>query len=282
MVISADGGQWSEEQPELSLGCRGICGLQIDVKGPETDLHSGQFGGAVLNPIHALVQLLNSMHDSDCRITVPGFYDDILPLSRDERARIAAVPFNESTYKKSVGVSTLFGEKGYTPLERLWVRPTLEVNGIWGGFQGEGSKTVLPSEAHAKITCRLVPDQRPERILRLIASHVERHASPGVKATVHLSDHGSRAYVVPANHPGNQAVSAVLKELYGKEPFRTRMGGTVPVCDMFLRRLNSYSVFLAFSLDDEMVHAPNEFFRISSFRRAQRAYCMLMGMLAKK
>lgn len=279
MVVSADGSQWAEDQPCLIVGIRGICGMQLDVVGPSSDLHSGQYGGTVHNPIHALVQILDSMRSPDGRVLVDGFYDEVRPLTDADRAQIAAVPFDEAEFCQRLGVSALFGEAGYTPLERLWARPTLEVNGIWGGFQGKGSKTVLPSEAHAKITCRLVPDQDPSRISRLVARHVAKHTPPGVKATVTLLENGAPAYLIPAHHPGNKAVHAVLRELYGKEPYYIRMGGSVPVCALFLSELKAYTVTLAFGLPDEMVHAPNEFFRISSFQKGQSAYCMLLERL---
>jgi acetylornithine deacetylase/succinyl-diaminopimelate desuccinylase-like protein len=282
MIVSADGGQWAEDQPSLTLGLRGVCGMQLDVVGPSGDLHSGQYGGAVQNPIHALVQILASMRTPEGEVLVEGFYDNVVPLSEEERARIAEIPFAEADYKERIGVPHLFGEKGYTPLERIWVRPTLEINGIWGGFQGKGSKTVLPSEAHAKITCRIVPNQDPARIPGLIAAHVEKHTPPGVKATVNPFFDGARAYVIPTDHPGNRVVHAVLEELYGKPPYYTRMGGSVPVLDLFLRELNAHTVTLSFGLGDEQVHAPNEFFRINSFRRGQRAYHMLFERLGQQ
>ena len=282
MVVSADGEQLSEDQPALVMGTRGNCGMQLDVRGPATDLHSGLFGGAVQNPIHAVARILDSTRGADGRILVEGFYDDVIPLSEEERASIADVPFDEGAYKSRLGVGALFGEKGYTPFERIWARPTLEVNGIWGGFQGEGNKTVLPSEAHAKITCRLVPDQDPGRIRALVAAHVKKHAPSGVEATVTTLSSGARAYLIPSDHPGNGAAAAALEELYGKAPYHVRMGGTVPVVDIFLGELNAHTVTFAFSLPDEQVHAPNEFLRVSSFERGQQAYCMLFQQLARQ
>lgn len=281
LVLSADGGQWSETQPALIAGLRGICGLQIDVSGPSHDLHSGTFGGAVANPIHALVQLLDSLRALDGKIVVDGFYDDVAELSDAERAELAAIPFDEAAYKAELGIEALHGEPGYTPIERTWVRPTLEINGIWGGFQGEGSKTVLPSEAHAKITCRLAPLQTPARVVAAIQRHIARQALPGVRVQVIVKESGSPAYLIPADHPGLGAARAVLAELYGVEPYVTRMGGSIPVCGMFLQHLNAYSVIYSFGLSDERTHSPNEFYRLSSFRRAQVAYGRLLERLAQ-
>jgi len=281
LVLSADGSQLSEDQPALLVGLRGICALDIDVRGPNSDLHSGSYGGAVQNPIHALVRLLDSMRSPQGKVLVPGFYDQVAPLSEADRASIAAVPFDRAAFMAKLGVDQLFGEPGYSPLERTWVRPTLEVNGIWGGFQGQGSKTVLPAEAHAKITCRLVPNQDPDRILGLVADHVGEHTPPGVSVTVTGSPATARPYLIPADHPGNLAAGEVLAELYGRAPYQVRMGGTVPVCALFLETLGAYTVIYAFGLDDEGIHAPNEFFRLSSFERAQRAYCLMLKRLAQ-
>ena len=280
MVVSSDGGQWKEDQPALSVGFRGLCALQIDVKGAKQDLHSGSYGGAVQNPIHALASILSSMHDPDGKIAVAGFYDAVRPLSAEDRQKFAAVPFDEGEYRQRIGVSELFGESGYTTLEREWARPTLEVNGIWGGFQGEGVKTVLPNLAHAKITCRLVADQAPNTIVERIIAHVHKVAPPGVTVTVRPFASSATPYLMPADHPGNKAARAVHQELYGKEPFFVRSGGSIPVCSMFLQSLDAYTVNFAFGLPDENVHAPNEFFRLSSFRRGQQAYCMLLHQLA--
>lgn len=282
LVVSADGGQWAEDQPELLLGLKGLTALQIDVRGPNTDLHSGIYGGVVVNPIHALVRLLDSMRGPDGRIAVDGFYDDVVPLSDADRAAIARVPFGEEEYKTRLGVRELGGEAGYMPLERAWARPTLEMNGIWGGFQGEGSKTVLPSEAHAKVTCRLVPDQEPARIAELIASHVERVAPKGVDVTMQRLPGNARPYLIPADHWGNEAAREVLSALYGKQPYQTRSGGSVPVCEIFLRELEAYTVSFGFGLDDEQFHAPNEFLRLASFERGQKAWAALLRRLGER
>ncbi len=280
LVISADGWQWSEEQPSLLLGLRGLCVLQADVKGASTDLHSGSYGGTVQNPIHALVSSLAAMRGTDGKILVEGFYDDVQPLSQADREDIAAVPFDEAAYKAELGVKELFGETGYSPLERIWARPTLEVNGIWGGFQGEGVKTVLPSEAHAKISCRLVANQKSQKIANLVKNHIERYFPAGASVAVTLDKSAAEPYLMPTNHPANQAATNVLQNLYGRAPFYTRTGGSIPFCGLMLEILNVYTLNFAFGLEDEKFHAPNEFFRLSSFERAQQAYVGLLKEFA--
>ncbi|HEV8637492.1 MAG TPA: dipeptidase [Chloroflexota bacterium] len=282
LVVSGDSGQYDEQTPELSLGARGLAGLQIDLKGANSDLHSGLFGGAVQNPLHALVQLLASMRRPDGRILVDGFYDDVRPLSDEERAMIARYPFDEAKLKAELGVEELFGEAGYSPIERMWARPTLELNGLWGGFQGEGNKTVLPNEAHAKITCRLVPNQDPDKIQALLRAHVERHRPPGVKVSFGGRTGGAKPYLVPADHWGNRVVAAVLVELYGREPLHVRSGGTVPVMDLFKTTLGVDTVGFGFGQDDEHFHAPDEFMRLANFERGLRGYCLLFERLGQQ
>ncbi|WP_324717132.1 dipeptidase [Carboxydochorda subterranea] len=280
LVVSADGGQFSEERPSLTLGTRGLCAVQIDVKGPARDLHSGTYGGTVQNPIHALVELLASMRAPDGHVLVEGFYDRVEPLSAEQRRYMAMVPHDDGAYRQAIGVRELFGEPGYSTLERQGARPTLEINGIWGGFTGEGVKTVLPSEAHAKLTCRLVKDQDPVEIQRRIEAHVERHAPRGVEVRVRRMEGLARPYAMPVDHWGNRAASDVLQEVYGREPLLLWSGGTVPLYDIFLRELGTYTVTFAFGLPDEPVHAPDEFFRISSLRRGMVAWARLFERLA--
>lgn len=280
-VLSTDSLQWSESEPMLMMGLRGFCNLQIDVTGPNTDRHSGLCGGAINNPLHALARLLASLHTPDGKVAVEGFYDDVVPLSEEERALIAALPYDEAAYKADAGVDALFGEPGYCTYERLWTRPTLEVNGMWGGFQGEGAKTVLPSEAHAKISCRLVPDQDPATILRLVSDHVAEQAPPGVRVSVRPGGAGSEAYVVPADHPCCRAAHEVLAEVYGRAPHYARMGGSVPITGIFLKALGAHTIGFGFSLTDEPAHAPDEFFRLSSFERGQTAWCRLLERLGQ-
>ena len=280
-VVSADGGQWAEDQPALGIAFKGLCALQIDVVGPAYDVHSGGYGGAIQNPVHALVQILDSMRDAEGRILVEGFYDSVRPLTAADRAQIAEAPFDETKYKTNLGIDAVFGEIGFTTLERAWGRPTLEVNGIWGGFQGDGVKTVLPSQAHAKITCRLVADQDPNAITRMVEQHVHRHTPPGVKVAVTIPESGAIPYLMPTDHPGNRAARDVLVKLYDKEPFYARSGGTIPVCALFLNSLGVYTVNFGFGLNDERQHSPNEFFRLASFSRGQHAYVQLLQRIAQ-
>ncbi len=205
----------------------------------------------------------------------------VRPLTTEERQQLAAIPFDEGEFMEGVAIDALVGETGYSTLERRWARPTLEINGVWGGFQGDGTKTVLPSQAHAKITCRLVADQRPEEIIALLKEHIDKHTLPGVKVLVQVPDSGAFPYLMPAEHPGNLAARDVHRQLYGKEPFFARSGGSIPVCAMFLNSLGVYTVNFGFGLNDERLHSPNEFFRLESFRKSQRAYCMLLHRLAE-
>jgi acetylornithine deacetylase/succinyl-diaminopimelate desuccinylase-like protein len=281
MVLSADGGQWEEDQPAAVLGTRGVTSVFVDVQGPDHDLHSGTYGGTIANPIHALVQMLNSLHGQDGRVTVNGFYDDVRLLSNEERTQLVQIPFNEAGYLAETGSVSLFGEQGFTTYERAGARPTLEINGIWGGFQGEGTKTVLPSTAHAKISCRLVADQDPVKIADLVVRHIHQVTPPGVKVTTSKSKSGASPYLIPPDHAGLRVACSVLKDLYGKEPYWIRMGGTIPANAMFREYLGAYTIVFAFGLQDELQHSPNEFFRLSGYERGQKAYGMLLDRLAK-
>jgi acetylornithine deacetylase/succinyl-diaminopimelate desuccinylase-like protein len=282
MVFSSDGGQWSETEPALLIGLRGLCAFDIEVTGPARDLHSGMAGGSIQNPIHALVRLLDTMHAPDGTITVDGFLDSVRPLSEEDRAYLAEIPWDEEAYKARLGVNELFGEPGFTAFEQTTARPTLEINGIWGGFQGEGTKTVIPSRAHAKVTCRLVADQDPAAMLELIQAHIEENTPPGVTVKATMSESHAMPYLMPADHPGNLAARDVLVELYGREPYRARSGGSIPVCTLFKNSLDVYTVNFAFALNDEMQHSPNEFYRLESFHRGRHAYVKLLKRLAQE
>ena len=281
LVLSADGGQFGEDQPCLCLACRGLCALQVNVRGAKQDLHSGVFGGAVANPIQALVRILASLRDETGRILVPGFYDKVVELTDAERKAIAEVPFDEGEFMASLDIDALPGESGYTPMERRWVRPTMEFNGIWGGFQGAGTKTVLPAEAHAKITCRLVPAQDPTEIVHLLAEHIRRQNVPGVTVDLQVLPDRAKPYAIGADHWGSAVAATVLNRIYGKQPLLTRTGGSIPVCELFLEVLHAPTVEFGFGLDDENFHAPNEFLRLKSFERAKRAYCLVLPALAE-
>lgn len=272
VLIISDSPMIEKGQPTVCFGLRGLCGLQIDVKGAKGDLHSGLYGGAVQNPIHALAALLASMHDDEGRIAVDGFYDKVLPLEEEERRAYAALDDIEENMKKELDVPELFGEKGYTALERTWVRPTLEVNGIYGGFQDEGIKTVIPSEAHAKITCRLVPDQDPDEIAELIRKHIDAHTPPGVTVDTTLFDKG-KPFVTPFDHPAIQAAGRSLERSYGVSPAYIRMGGSIPIVETFSQLLDVPVVLLGFGLPEENFHAPNEHFHLENFAKGLETLC---------
>ena len=280
LALSADGSQWSEGEPTLLLSLRGICALQVDLSGPQNDMHSGMYGGTIQNPLHALAELIAGLHDGAGRVAVAGFYDDVAEPTAEQRGQYARVPFDEAAYLAATGVPELYGERGWSTYEREWVRPTLEVNGMWGGFQGEGTKTVLPATAHAKITCRLVANQQPARILELVSAHLSRHAPAGVRVRCRPSEVHGAPYLVPADHPGNRAAAAVLERLYGVAPLHTGSGGSIPVCGLLLEELGIHTIGFSFALDDEGAHGPDEFFRLASFRRAQEAYCLILQELA--
>ena len=279
MIFSADGGQWDEDQPNMITGLKGLVGCEITVSGAKGDQHSGMQGGGIANPIHALSHIIASMKGLDGKITVKGFYDDVVPLSDGDRHDIAKVPFDEETYISNLGVPDVFGEPGFTTNERLWARPTLELNGIWGGYQGKGTKTVLPAQAHAKITCRLVANQNPEQIFKLLKAHVEANVPTGVTVDVKRLPGSANPFLIPSGHNSSQIATEVLREVYGKDPYMVRVGGSIPVMSMLLDQLGIHATMFAFGLDDENIHAPNEFFRLSSFRRGQQAYCQLLEKL---
>jgi acetylornithine deacetylase/succinyl-diaminopimelate desuccinylase-like protein len=262
-ALSADGAMWRITEPSLTVGSRGLAGLEVEVRGPRTDLHSGRHGGAVQNPLHALATLVAGLHCADGTVAVEGFYEGVPEPSVQERRQIQALGFDEEGYRQAVGVPSLYGEAGYTTLERQWLRPTLEVNGLYGGYQGLGSKTVIPAMAHAKITCRLVPGQRPEDVQEKLARHIAAHTPAGVTSSVSSRGHGAPAYRIDADHPGLQIAREVLRNRYQQEPVTVLMGGTLPVSEIFRRVLGIDTVFFSLSTADEDFHAPNEFFRLS-------------------
>ncbi len=262
-ALSADGAMWRIAEPSVITGSRGLVALEVEVRGPAKDLHSGRHGGAVLNPLHALVGLLASLHDADGRVAVAGFYDRVREVTTAERQALAALDFDDEEYRRLVGALALFGEPGYGTLERQWLRPTLELNGLSGGYQGEGGKTVIPAVASAKISCRLVPDQRPDDIARLVTRHLEERRPAGVELRVQTRPGGAVAYRIPADHPGLLVARQVLRRLYKTEPASVLMGGTLPVSEIFSRVLGIETVYFSFSTADEDFHAPNEFIRVS-------------------
>jgi acetylornithine deacetylase/succinyl-diaminopimelate desuccinylase-like protein len=283
VVISADGAMWRIDEPSLTVSSRGLVGLEITLTAASKDLHSGRHGGSVANPLHAIAQLIASLHapNGRGRVSVAGFYDRVRELSSAERAAIAALPFDESRYLAEVGAPAAFGEPGYSTLERQWTRPTLEVNGLWGGYQGRGEKTVIPSEAHAKLTCRLVPDQDPDEIIALVGRHLESHVPPGTRLSIHSGDHGARPAHISADHFALKAADAALREVYGVQPLVVRSGGTVPISELFQHHMGLSTVFFSFSTADEDYHAPNEFFRIHRLNEGLEAWARYWTILGE-
>ena len=257
VILISDTAMISMDTPSIDIGVRGLSYIEVEVTGPNRDLHSGVYGGAVANPITMLAKMIASCHDENNHITIPGFYDDVVESSPEERALMAAAPFDEAAYRKDLGVSELWGEKGFTTNERTGIRPTLELNGIWGGYTGEGAKTVLPSKAYAKISARLVPNQSSADITRKLLRYFESIAPAGVsvKATEH---HGGEAYMTPIDSRAYRAAAAALEESFGKEPVPVRGGGSIPICALFEKELGVKIVFMGFGLDSDNLHSPNE------------------------
>ena len=263
-VLISDSAMISLEHPSLDIGLRGLSYLEIEVTGPNRDLHSGVYGGAVANPITILCQLIATMHDENNHITIPGFYNNVLESSKEERELMAQAPFDEKEYKEDLGVKELWGEKGFTTNERTGIRPTLEVNGIWGGYIGEGAKTVLPSQAFAKISARLVPNQTSEEITNLIIAHFDKIAPDYVTIKV-KPHHGGEPYVTPIDSIAYQAAARAIKESFGKDPIPVRGGGSIPICSLFEKELGTKVVLMGFGLDSDNLHSPNEKFDIANF-----------------
>ncbi len=281
VVVSADGAMWRIDEPSLTVSSRGLCGLELRLTGASKDLHSGRHGGAVANPLHAMARLIASLHDANGRVAVDGFYDQVRELDAAERDAIAALPFDEAAYLRMVGAPAAVGETGYSTLERQWSRPTLEVNGMWGGYQGAGQKTVIPSEAFAKITCRLVPDQEPDDVVALVRQHLERNVPAGTRLSVTAFGHGARPSHISPDHPALAAADAALHAVYGVHPLVVRMGGTLPISELFTRYLGLATVFFSFSTADEDYHAPNEFFRIHRLQEGLEAWARYWELLGQ-
>lgn len=269
LIVISDTGLYAPGKPAICYGLRGLTGVQIDVRGAKGDLHSGLYGGGVQNAIHALTEILASFRDEHGTIQVEGFYDNVLPLTEEERAAYAALNFNENDIKEEVGVTELFGEAGYSYLEQTWARPTLEVNGVFGGFSGEGIKTVLPAQAGAKISCRLVPNQDPEEIVALLRAHIEKHKPVGVEVEISEFDKG-KPYLTPFDHPVIQAASASYEKVYQVPTAFTRGGGSIPIVASFDEILQVPVVLMGFGLSSENFHAPNEHFHLENFDKGLR------------
>ncbi len=264
VILISDTSMISLETPSIDIGVRGLSYIELEITGPNRDLHSGVYGGAVANPATILAKMIASCHDENNHITIPGFYDDVADVSPEERAKMAKAPFSEDGYKKDLGVSSLWGEKGFTTNERTGIRPTLEVNGIWGGYMGEGAKTVLPSKANAKISCRLVPNQSSAKITEMILAYFKSIAPAGVtvKAEEH---HGGEPYMTPIDSDAYLAAAKAIQATFGKDPIPVRGGGSIPICALFEKELGLKIVFMGFGLDSDNLHSPNEKFDILNF-----------------
>lgn len=264
VVLISDTAMISLDTPSIETGLRGLSYLEVEVMGPNRDLHSGVYGGAVANPATILCQMIASLHDANNHITIPGFYDDVESLSEEERQKLNAAPFNAEEYKADLGVDDLWGELGYTAIEHTGIRPTLEVNGIWGGYIGEGAKTVLPSKASAKISMRLVPNQQSEKITQLFKKHFESIAPKSVKVKI-TPHHGGEPVVTPTDSAAFQAAEKAIEEAFGKKPIPTRGGGSIPIVSLFEKELGIKTVLMGFGLDSDNLHSPNEKFDIANY-----------------
>jgi acetylornithine deacetylase/succinyl-diaminopimelate desuccinylase-like protein len=266
VVVISDTAMYDKDIPAIGYALRGLCYVQVEVTGPNRDLHSGQFGGAVENPINALANMITKLKDSKGRILIDGFYDDVIALSEKEKAEFAKLPFSDKKYADGLEIEELFGEQGYSTLERTWARPTLDCNGIWGGFTGAGAKTVLPSKAYAKISMRLVPNQKPDKIEKLFTDYIKKIAPKTVKVKVYGLHHGKGA-MTPIDSKWINAAFEALKQGFGKEPVFIREGGSIPIVVTFKELLGADTVLLGFGLPDENAHSPDEHLNLNNFFR---------------
>jgi len=264
VILISDTGIFSNEVPSITVGLRGLSYVEVEVTGPKRDLHSGLYGGAVANPINILCEMIASLKDKNNHITIPGFYDDVVELSPEERKALAGVPFSLEDYKKALDIEDVAGETGYSTLERVSIRPTLDVNGIWGGYTGEGAKTVLPSKAYAKISMRLVPNQSSKKITDLFTKHFEAIAPKSVKVKVR-PHHGGEPAVTPTDSLAYKAASLAFEEAWGKTPVPMREGGSIPIVSLFEKELELKTVLLGFGLDEDAIHSPNESYQVFNY-----------------
>ncbi|MEK7707640.1 MAG: dipeptidase [Verrucomicrobiota bacterium] len=280
-VVVSDTGMPSPKHPALTYALRGIAAFKITVRGPARDLHSGIFGGSVENPATALSRLLAKVHDPKGRITIPGFYDDVVRLTAFERKQLARLPFKRGTYRKFLGVPELFGEHGFTPDEQRTARPTFEINGLTSGYQGEGGKTIVPAWASAKITTRLVPDQKPAHVIKAVRAFLKKHCPPTVTLEIQ-SGHGAEAYLVSPKSNAAQAALRALRRSFGHEPVLLREGGSIPIVNQFKKILGLDTLLLGLALPDDNAHSPNEKFDLDVFAKGQRMSAFLWRELAGK
>ncbi|MBF0370386.1 MAG: dipeptidase [Magnetococcales bacterium] len=282
ICLVSDSAMWSTEIPAITMGLRGLVVMEVTVTGPSLDLHSGTYGGAVANPLEALSRMIASLKDDQGRIQVPGFYDRVQPITEAERRDLEEIPFDEKAYLKKIGLDIGWGEEGHTLLEQLWYRPTLEINGLWGGFTGAGIKTVLPSQAHAKITLRLVPDQDPAEMADLVLEHLRRIAPPWVSVEANRLPGGGSAVVVPREIPAMAAATQALTESFGHKPLFIREGGSIPVVAEFKNLLNAYTLLIGFSPPNAKTHSPNENFHLPTFHTGTESLVRLLHHLGEQ
>jgi len=278
MVLVSDTAMFAKDQPSITYGLRGLMYLEVEVVGPNRDLHSGVYGGGVQNPVNALCEMIAKLKDEKGVIQVSGFYDKVRPLSEQEREAYAALPFDQDAYNKTLDIDEEFGEEGYSTLERVSGRPSLDVNGIWGGYQGEGAKTVLPARAFAKLSARLVPDQEPKEIYKLIESYLLEVAPPGVRVTV-SEHHGGHPVLVDLNFYGLKAAAAAFREVYGKEVLFAREGGSIPIVADFAKTLNATTILMGLGLNSDSIHSPNEHFHMVDFERGMKTSARFFELL---
>jgi len=278
-VVVSDSSQFAAGIPAITYGLRGLVYLQVTIRGPASDLHSGSFGGAVANPANALARVLAGLHDGAGRVDVPGFYDEVRPLADWERDAFQSLPFDEADYRAGLGVQALWGEAGYSVLERVWARPTLDVNGIWSGYTGEGAKTVLPAVASAKLSCRLVPDQDPLRIAEQVEARIRALVPDGCRVEVERL-HDARPVLLPVDAPATRAAAEAVRRGFGAEPVFIREGGSIPVVEAFQRILKTPVVLLGFGRPDDRAHGPDEKLSIDDFRKGTRTSAWLWELLA--
>jgi acetylornithine deacetylase/succinyl-diaminopimelate desuccinylase-like protein len=264
VILISDTSMVANDCPSIDVGLRGLSYVEVEVTGPNRDLHSGVYGGAVANPINALCSMIAQMHDENRHITIPGFYNDVLETPAHDREAMSRIPFDIEEYKKDLDVNDVLGEKGFSTIERTGIRPTLDVNGIWGGYTGEGSKTVLPSKAYAKISMRLVPNQSSEAITRLFKNYFESIAPPGIKVEV-KPHHGGEPVLTPTDSIAYKAAAAAMKDTFGKDPIPTRGGGSIPIVALFEQELKTKVVLMGFGLDSDALHSPNEHYGIFNY-----------------
>lgn len=278
MVLVSDTAMFAKDTPSITYGLRGLAYMELEVFGPDRDLHSGAYGGALTNPLNALCEIVAKLKDENGVIQIPGFYDDVVDLSANEREAYGKLPFDEEGWKSSIGITEVSGEEGYSTLERKSARPTLDMNGMWGGYQGEGAKTVLPAEAGAKISMRLVPNQHPDTIAELFTKHIEKIKPAGVRVKV-TAHHGGHPAMTPLDFYGLKAAGKAYKDVYGKEPLFAREGGSIPIVADFENVLGANTILMGFGLNTDAIHSPNEHFSLDDFHRGIKTSARFLEVL---